>query len=57
MPNESTKRFAPLLETPPETSAPPQEGAAAIDEASLASLRAFFELLDIWDQRENHLEK
>jgi len=58
MPNESTKRFKSEPETPLGTYAtPPQEATPAVDASSIAALRTFFELLDIWDQKENPLEK
>ena len=59
MPNESTKRFMPESETPLGSNPASSIRAAnpAMDAASIAALRAFFELLDAWDLKENVDEK
>jgi hypothetical protein len=59
MPDKSTKRLLPDSETPlrsnPASSLP--AASPALDAASISELRAFFELLDAWDLKENTDEK
>ena len=59
MPNESTKRVTSEPETPQGQNVAPFLKAASpvLDAASIAALRTFFELLDVWDLKENPDEK